>query len=428
MEVNRRSFGKMLLGASLVGGCKTAPRIFSAPTRRISELRVAVIGIGARGETVLREVLRTGAKVVALCDPDSSALRLGGDGVEVFQRATPALYRDWRILFSRVKNLDAVFICTPDHHHFEIAMAAVEKGVSVHIEPPAVRTVAEWRLLTKAAIRANTALAVGRGDISPATLAFAENCLRGGILGKVHSIVAWTNQPLWPQGVKQPEGCDALPRHLDWELWTGAKKLRPWRDGYYLHGAWRAWRDFGSGAWGAAAPQLLGTAFTALKLGTPSTIEIVQADRGAGGSEKFSYPVSETLRFTVDRDGTGSWFGRGDSVEVFWHDGVGNPAKVVEGSYGIKLPPSGCMIVGSAGTWLAGGPQADLLYFAVNGEPALVPAERHVACQTFLPGKDSKLMPGQFKCFLEKIANGDRSVCGKYELLFNETIAKGIML
>jgi hypothetical protein len=86
------------------------------------------------------------------------------------------------------------------------------------------------------------------------------------------------------------------------------------------------------------------------------------------------------------------------------------------------------MIVGSAGTWLAGGPQADQLYFAVNGEPALVPAERHVACQTFLPGKDSKLMPGQFKCFLEKIASGDRSVCGKYELLFNETIAKGIML
>ena len=434
MNVDRRTFQKLLLGAVMAaGGCATSSPPQIAARRKIRELSVAVVGIGSRGETVLREILRAGANVVALCDPDSSALRMGGDGVEVFRHTKPALYRDWRIMFMREKNLDAVFVCTPDHLHFKIAAAAIEAGASVCIEPPAVRTVDDWRRLVKAAARAGVSLTVGRGDADPDALAFAENCLRGGVVGRPDRIIAWTNQPLWPQGICVPEGCDALPRNLDWELWTGDAPMRPWRNGYYLHGAWRAWRDFGSGAWGAVAPHLLRTAFVALELGAPGTIETLRADRGADGAEKASYPASQSLRFSVERGERSFGFGRRPTVEVIWHDGVGDASKAVAAPYGLKLPPlpaAGCLICGSAGTWLSAGPLADRHYFAVNGEATMADAESHPACSAFLPEKKTGRgrLVTQYKRFLEGIAAGEFSAGGKYDCLFNETIAKGIML
>lgn len=432
MKLTRRTFQKTLLLSALASGCASRTAFDSKAADGIAGLKVAIIGIGSRGETVLREVLRTGAKVTALCDPDSSALTLGGDGVEIFQHAKPALYRDYRILFAREKGLDAVFICTPDHHHCEIALCAIASGASVHVEPPAATTVKAWRKMAAAAKKAGLLLAVGKADLASETETFAKRCLANGVTGRPRKIIAWTNQPLWPQGIRIPAGYDALPRNLDWELWTGRDKLRPWREGYYLKGAWRAWRAFGSGAWGAVAPHLLRLPFEALKITESSAIETLHKDPGLPGAENESFPVSQSLRFTAKYEGDTSWFSRAPELEIFWHDGTSSPRKFLplpDELKNVKLPSTGCLICGDSGYWLSSGPTGEKHAFAISGENVFTDALNHPACSIYrVPHGDGRTRPPtQFKIFLEKIARKEFSLTGEKSLYaFNEAIAKGI--
>ena len=55
---------------------------------------------------------------------------------------------------------DAMTIFTPDDTHFEIALAAIEKGIHVLITKPAVKTLEHHRLLHEAAMKQNVIVAV----------------------------------------------------------------------------------------------------------------------------------------------------------------------------------------------------------------------------------------------------------------------------
>lgn len=55
---------------------------------------------------------------------------------------------------------DAVTIFTPDDTHFEIALAAVERGLHVLVTKPAVKTLEHHRILHEAAVRNNVLVAV----------------------------------------------------------------------------------------------------------------------------------------------------------------------------------------------------------------------------------------------------------------------------
>ena len=52
--------------------------------------------------------------------------------------------------------------------------------------------------------------------------------LRAGILGNVIEAHAWTNRPIWPQGIARPDGSDPVPPTLDWDLWLGPAPERPY--------------------------------------------------------------------------------------------------------------------------------------------------------------------------------------------------------
>ena len=44
-----------------------------------------------------------------------------------------------------------------------------------------------------------------------------------------------------------PQREDKVPDGLDWDLWLGVAKERPYISGYYHPGNWRKRRDFGTG-------------------------------------------------------------------------------------------------------------------------------------------------------------------------------------
>jgi predicted dehydrogenase len=119
-------------------------------------LRTAVIGVGHLGRhhaRILGDL--AGARLVAVVDPDAE--RAKGAAAASGARAL-ASHRE---LFDDV---DAVTIATPTELHHDIALAFLERGVSVMVEKPMTRTLAEADALLAAAARSGATFGVGHTE------------------------------------------------------------------------------------------------------------------------------------------------------------------------------------------------------------------------------------------------------------------------
>jgi predicted dehydrogenase len=106
----------------------------------MKKMRTGVIGVGFIGAAHIEALRRLGyVEVVAL-----AAARDAEKKAEAL--FVPKGYADYREMIDR-EALDAVHICTPNSMHYEMAMYAMEKGVSVLCEKPLTVTAAEARKL-----------------------------------------------------------------------------------------------------------------------------------------------------------------------------------------------------------------------------------------------------------------------------------------
>lgn len=102
----------------------------------MKKLRVGVVGIGFIGTAHVEALRRLGyIDVVAVADA-------GGGAAKAETLYVEHGYDDYREMIQK-ENLDAVHICTPNHTHFEMAMYAMEHGLSVMLEKPFTMTVEE---------------------------------------------------------------------------------------------------------------------------------------------------------------------------------------------------------------------------------------------------------------------------------------------
>jgi len=143
-----------------------------------------------------------------------------------------------------------------------------------------------------------------------------------GEIGNVTEVHAWTNRPIWPQGLTAIPPPDAVPGTLDWDLWLGIANSRPFTTGgkgypnsfggyFYQPFNWRGFYDFGCGALGDMACHILGASNMALKLGIPSSVECISKE----GVSDFMFPKRSVIRYDFPARGTMP------PVKLFWHDG-----------------------------------------------------------------------------------------------------------
>jgi len=92
------------------------------------KLNIALIGAHGRGSQHYR-VLDT-QNIVAICDVHADNMALAAK-----QYPNAKQYTDWHKCLEQ-KDLDAVFICTPDHHHAFISIWAMNRGLHVYCEKP----------------------------------------------------------------------------------------------------------------------------------------------------------------------------------------------------------------------------------------------------------------------------------------------------
>ena len=102
------------------------------------KMRAGVIGVGFIGAAHIEALRRLGyVDVVALAAAHNAERK----AAELY---VPKGYADYKEMIDK-ENLDAVHICTPNSMHFEMAMYAMEKGVSVLCEKPLTVTAEEAR-------------------------------------------------------------------------------------------------------------------------------------------------------------------------------------------------------------------------------------------------------------------------------------------
>jgi predicted dehydrogenase len=195
-----------------------------AADRRISandKIVVGFIGVGGMGRSHFDRLLSyPEVHVAAACDPDTE--RQEAAKAKAAERGIAIdVYTDFRELIER-KDIDAVFIATPDHWHALCSIAAMQTGKDVYCEKPLALTVAEGRAMVEAARRYGRVCQIGTQQRSDWWFRHACELVRNRRIGEVSKVVCFFGSN--PYQAWQPD--EDPPPNLDWNLWLGPA---PWR-------------------------------------------------------------------------------------------------------------------------------------------------------------------------------------------------------
>ncbi len=319
------------------------------------------------------------------------------------RRRACTAYADYRELLDKEKDVDAVVVCTTDHWHAPISVAAMKKGKHVFCQKPMTRTVHEARRMAEVARETKVATQVAVGNqASEATRLLCE-WVWDGAIGPVREVINWSSRPVWPQGLDRPKEQPPVPDGLDWDLWLGPAPSRPYHP-VYLPFVWRGWHDFGGGAIGDMGCYSFDTIFRVLKLEAPTSIE-------ASSSETFAetYPKASIMRFAFPARG------EMPPVKVTWYDGGLRPPHPEGLEADRKLSPEGLLLVGDKGAILCG---------FLGENPALIPESRMKEYKQ--PAKTLPRSIGHEREWIEACKGGPSAPGANFE--FSSRVTETILL
>ena len=313
--ISRREF--VGTAATAAAGLTILPNRFAAGSRQPApsdRLNIAGVGVGGYGRTNLRNMATE--NIVALCDVDWKYAQACFDDYPGAKR-----YRDWRRMFDEMHDsIDAVVIATADHTHASIAAHAMTLGKHVYVQKPLTHSVYESRLLTKLAQKYKVATQMGNQGSSGEGIRQVAEWIWNGEIGKVKKVEAFTDRPIWPQGLNRPSLEMLVPDTLDWNLFTGPAPMRPYNE-IYTPWNWRGWWDFGTGALGDMACHILHPVYVGLRLQYPTRVQ---------GSSTLLLtdcaPHAETVRLVFPERKKFKKV-KMPEVEVIWYDGGIQPMK-----------------------------------------------------------------------------------------------------
>ena len=209
---------------------------------------------------------------------------------------SPRLYGDYRELLKE-KDLDIVIIGTPDHWHALPTIQAVESGADVYVQKPISVDLAEGVAMVAAARRHQRVVQVGMQRRStPHLIDAKKNIVDAGLLGRVGHVELCC---YFQMRASENPATQAVPDHLDYEMWTGPAPMRPYT-GLPHRRWWRQYMEYGNGIVGDMCVHMLDTARWMLGLGWPRQI----ASAGGILIEKQSQSnISDTQTATFEYDG-----------------------------------------------------------------------------------------------------------------------------
>lgn len=387
-------------------------RGFIAPS---DKLNIAGIGVGGKGTSDLTEFAKSPrVNIVALCDVDD---RQAQKSRENFPRAP--YYRDYREMLEKErKNIDACSISTPDHTHACATLAAMQLGKHVYTQKPLTKDIFEARVLAQAETKYRVVTQMGNQGGSGEGVRRAREIVDAGLIGEVTEARAWTNRPVWPQGLATPTGDHPVPPELDWNLWLGPAKYIGYNPAY-LPFNWRGWWAFGTGALGDMACHIMDPVFRILPIGYPDSAECsvatVWKEMWNDTQNPDACPPSSIIHLNYPRtDGKGN-------IKVSWYDGGLLPQRPDELQPGEPFGnwDGGVLLIGTKGK---------LLMDCYGANPRLLPTS--LMTEKTLPPETLKRVPeGHYvqwvNACIAGFGNAETSSPFSYAGPFTESILMG---
>ncbi len=272
----RRQFGRAVAG--IAAGAFAAPAIVRG--RNLNDkLNIAAIGVARRGAHNLEQV--ASENIVALCDVSEPA-------IEGAARYYPKAFhvRDYRKLYDRAREFDAVVVSTTEHTHAFATLPALQLGKHVYCEKPLTHDVWEARVIREAAAKVKVATQMGTQIHAGDNYRRVVELIQTGAIGPVHEAHVWVSRAWGLQSkeaadrnrdviyvTERPKEASPVPKGLDWDLWIGPAPERPFSEAYYPGPKWYRWWDFGNGTMSDLGSHWNDLPFWALKLNAPRTIE-----------------------------------------------------------------------------------------------------------------------------------------------------------
>ena len=337
----RRTF---LAGSAAAAASVTiVPRFVlgQGPTPPSDRLRIACIGIDGRGGSNVGGM--RSQTIVALCDVDG---RRGGRSRKANPKAK--MFVDYRKMFDEMdKDIDACTVSTPDHTHAVIALAAITRGKHVYCEKPLAHSVAETRALQAAARKHKVVTQLGNQGHSSQHIRMFCEWIWDGAIGDVTEIHASCSaRHCWIDKLPALREKHDVPEGLDWDLWLGPAKFRPYNP-LYMPGKWRKWMPFGTGTLGDWVCHVIDPSFWALDLGAPTSI-LAETKGYDPDKHAICYPpdVKITYQFPAK--------GKRGPVKLIWFDGDSKIPRPAELEPGRNVVGTGAVVIGTKGKIMHG--------------------------------------------------------------------------
>jgi predicted dehydrogenase len=285
--MKRRHF---LIGA---GGVAAAQAWAQANDR----VRIAIAGVGGRGNALMREASAVpNVEVAALIDPDGN--RTESAAQELFKRTgkRPKLESDLRRALED-KEIDAVAISSTNHWHALLALWTMQAGKDAYVEKPVSHNFFEGMKLVEAARKYKRVVQGGTQRRSWGRFRKAIELLHAGTIGDIY-LAKW----MFPGrrdsiGFKEPK---EPPAWLNWELWLGPAPMQPYHENL-VHYNWHWFWDFGNGELGNNGIHLVDISRWGMNKGLPA--RTFSSGGRFGYKDQAETPNTQTVTWIYE-DGT----------------------------------------------------------------------------------------------------------------------------
>ena len=211
--INRRRFLRRSVATAAAGLAVPiiiSAQALSAPGRPGANDRIGVayIGAGRRANQLMN--LPPEGRIVAVADFDLRRAEA------VAATRNCRAYQDYRQMLE-AKDIDAVFVATPDHWHVLAGIHACQAGKDVYLEKPLSLTIGEGRAMVEAVRNCGRVLQTGSQRRCMNNHRLGCELVRNGVAGKIHTVIIKNYPSPWESRFPQ----QSVPKGLNWDAWCG---------------------------------------------------------------------------------------------------------------------------------------------------------------------------------------------------------------
>jgi predicted dehydrogenase len=246
--MDRRNFIKTGVLASTVVGLG-ANSLFSASCVGANDrIVLALVGSGGRGLGCIINCCKINENVTikTVCDVNRTKLAKAADSVEKELGYRPGTTENMKEIFDD-KDVDAVWVATPEHWHSLAAIWACQAGKDVYVEKNPTINIFEGRKLVEAAAKYKRIVQVGFQNRSAPYGFSARDYIASGKLGKIVTVKCYNmlGGGKWSEAPETP-----VPEWLDWDKWLGPAPMRGFSPSIVTEdgrGGWLSYWEYSGG-------------------------------------------------------------------------------------------------------------------------------------------------------------------------------------